>query len=529
MPAQRRGERFVSRVVVPVDIRHPVGRGEIAKIAEEANAPVGLSVGNHLRTMFDEVRKQRSLSKEQMDALVRSYLDAELDQVESRYLSIYGPKGLDHPETEGGNVFAHDRAERADELLSSADIAPITPRAKSLLDMAGLSLDESSLEFRQFCLRLLDAQRTAAVAEIRASSGDPSALLRTAASAVTQEKPKAVSQGSPQLSECITRFLAFKDAQKSWDSRTRSTNVACYAELVSLVGDKPAAEVTKADLSDFYQKVPQLPSRGGTKFKGKSAAELIELTKDMDIPRLAPKSVNKRFQLARSLWNWMEKQDIVAKNIAADVLPDVRTGKGREARDAFSDTEVLAILSTVEGTKHREQWHKWIAPVLAFSGMRLQEACGLRKQDIKKVDGIWCFNIEEHDQRGLKNETTARLVPIHTQLVKACLLKYIESVREGNLWGLREGVRDADSGRVSKWLNRVIDKAIGHDAKKVAHSWRHTIATKLKGHDVPEYVIAELVGHENDSITTGRYGKKVDVSRLRKALELITFKAFQVQ
>jgi integrase len=515
-------------------LRQEIQRGEIVKSLNgrlgQAARLAALHWEGHCRAMFDEVRRKRSLSREQMDALVSSYLDAELDQVEHRYLNIYGPKGPEHPETEGGNVWASDRAEHADSLISSADITPVIPLAKQLLDGAGLSLDESSLEFRQLCVRLLDVQRKAAVAEIRATNGDPSALLRDR---IVGAPPSAdVSQGEPQgplLSQAVAQFLAFKDAHKSWDDRTRGINMACYAELVSLVGDKPVTQITKADLTEFYKAVPKLPSNAAKKFPGKPAAELVELTKDMDLPRLAPKSINKRFALARSLWSWMAKQDIVAKNIS-EILEDVPVGKGREARDAFTDAEVLAILKKVEEatasrtSRHKERWHRWIAPVLAFSGMRLQEACGLRKQDVRQVDGIWCFDVAEHDDRGLKNETTARLVPIHSQLIKMGLLKHIEGVPEGNLWGLRADARDADSGRVSKWINRRIDQAIGSDRKKVAHSWRHTIATKLKNQDVPEYVIAEIVGHENDSITTGRYGKRVDVARLRKALELMKFK-----
>ena len=48
---------------------------------------------------------------------------------------------------------------------------------------------------------------------------------------------------------------------------------------------------------------------------------------------------------------------------------------------------------------------------------------------------------------------------------------------------------------------------------------RHTFATRLKAADVQDHTISELLGHEVESITTGRYGKKLDVSRLREAVE----------
>jgi integrase len=48
---------------------------------------------------------------------------------------------------------------------------------------------------------------------------------------------------------------------------------------------------------------------------------------------------------------------------------------------------------------------------------------------------------------------------------------------------------------------------------------RHTFATRLKAADVQDHTISELLGHEVESITTGRYGKKLDVSTLREAVE----------
>jgi integrase len=48
---------------------------------------------------------------------------------------------------------------------------------------------------------------------------------------------------------------------------------------------------------------------------------------------------------------------------------------------------------------------------------------------------------------------------------------------------------------------------------------RHTFATRLKAADVQDHTISELLGHEVESIQTGRYGKKLDVSRLREAVE----------
>ena len=64
------------------------------------------------------------------------------------------------------------------------------------------------------------------------------------------------------------------------------------------------------------------------------------------------------------------------------------------------------------------------------------------------------------------------------------------------------------------------------DKKKVLHSTRHTFITKLKQLDIQDHLISELVGHTVESITVGRYGKKLDVKALSKAIEMLGFQIY---
>ena len=47
--------------------------------------------------------------------------------------------------------------------------------------------------------------------------------------------------------------------------------------------------------------------------------------------------------------------------------------------------------------------------------------------------------------------------------------------------------------------------------------------TKLKALGVEEYLIAQLLGHANANITTGRYGKSVSVRALQGVVERIAY------
>jgi integrase len=54
---------------------------------------------------------------------------------------------------------------------------------------------------------------------------------------------------------------------------------------------------------------------------------------------------------------------------------------------------------------------------------------------------------------------------------------------------------------------------------------RHTFATRLKTADVQDHTISELLGHEVESITVGRYGKRLDVRKLRDAVQKLDVRA----
>ena len=77
--------------------------------------------------------------------------------------------------------------------------------------------------------------------------------------------------------------------------------------------------------------------------------------------------------------------------------------------------------------------------------------------------------------------------------------------------------------RVSKWFGRWRRRHGVTSKRKVLHSLRNTVATRLKYAGVEEFAIAEVVGHENPNITTGRYGARLDVGRLAEVVAKLNY------
>lgn len=117
-----------------------------------------------------------------------------------------------------------------------------------------------------------------------------------------------------------------------------------------------------------------------------------------------------------------------------------------------------------------------------------------------------------------------RLVPIHPELIRLGLLDYVASLENGKLWPNLSPDKYGRWGlRFGNWYSRFNRKEITKDPKKCFHSFRHTVANQLKQKGISETLIAELIGHKNDNITTGRYDKSYNVALLKKALGVIEY------
>jgi integrase len=322
----------------------------------------------------------------------------------------------------------------------------------------------------------------------------------------------------PRLSESVDAYCALKVSHKAWTERTEEMHRAMYAELVAILSDPPAAAISKADLLAYQQAIAKLPVSAARRWTGLDAKQVLDKTAALDVPRLSAKSQNKRLVAVKSLFGWMALADIIERDPSV-VLQAVPEGRPEDARLPLSNDEVVAFIAKCEesGT---EAAHPWLPKVCAYGGLRLDEAGQLQRDDIVQVDGVWCYRITAGDGRKIKTRNAARLIPIHSAIL-GDVLAYREARPKGNLWGLTKG-KTGYTANVGKWFARRLDTIVD-DRRKTFHSLRHTIATALKTQGVEEYLIAQLLGHANASITSGRYGKNVPPVALRDVVERIAY------
>ncbi|MFL1875985.1 DUF6538 domain-containing protein [Hansschlegelia beijingensis] len=161
----------------------------------------------------------------------------------------------------------------------------------------------------------------------------------------------------------------------------------------------------------------------------------------------------------------------------------------------------------------------WVPIILAYSGMRRDEACGLAVDDVGFVDGAAYFMVRGNKFRRLKNEVSERNILAHPELIRLGFVGYVEKIRAVGHELLFPDLYSASSrGQLGDRFYKEIASVI----KKYAaspHGYRHFFNDQLKKAGVAEEFRQDLMGHTGRSETTNRYCDPIEVMKQRKLLE----------
>jgi integrase len=168
----------------------------------------------------------------------------------------------------------------------------------------------------------------------------------------------------------------------------------------------------------------------------------------------------------------------------------------------------------------------WIALIAAYSGARLEELAQLSAGDVRKVDGVLCFDLHRGNGNKIKTGAGVRFVPVHSKLVAAGFLKYRDTLPSGSR--LFPGLSNKNNkdekfgGAVSDAFRRWLAEAGLKRPGLVLHSMRHTVRTKIRNSGFAESFIDWITGHEQGTIG-GNYGEAPEPKVLAKAIEKINY------
>lgn len=505
----RRDATYYHRVRVPRDLVTVIGKREM-KRSLGTNDPLvarrrGGKASQFADTIFENVRNNRMLTQDRIDALVRTYYEAILSEDEIRRVSDR-PEDFqwrDVPE----RFFLESLGETDDEIdaaIRASGRHPLDLIAEwqacgdedqlkawlrgnewwSMLTMAedflgehGIPKNEEDPKFRVLCLRLLRAHiealqtiqsrdkgewcREPRDSILKGNIGYPAPPVAFSPQPPTPP-PVALSKSktSPAekpIGDLITMFLKEKE-RSGVVAKTVDELKRALRWMVDFFGaDKPASSYTKAEIVEYKTVLSELPARWQVHYPTATMREAIERGKMDGRPTMEVQALNgKRLQPVDQFFQWAADNAFIEINPARGVRITVAKGvKSAKKRDGFTAEQLNAMFRTPTYTGKKSAYHwkepgsylpkdecYWIPLVALFTGGRRREICQLLTADVREIDGIPCIDINEEGTKSTKNAHSIRTIPVHPELKSLGFLEYVEARRGAN----KKALFDADPG-----------------------------------------------------------------------------------
>jgi integrase len=485
-----RHRTYFLRLSIPPSLRHHFsGRDKIV----ETLATDSLSEAERERdrrvaayqARFERLRTGAPPTGEELDAVAKGEYDRTV-ATERLVRTFVGPR----------RVLPEERAwfnRLLDWSIEHQASAEIAEAAKKL----GFTIEPGSSLYRELGRKIIEARMS--------GGGGGTLLTLTEDEAPTVPPTTAAAPFVPPASKGERFSEAFAAHVHELErTSTRATTIASYRQKAGVFQawckDAPLASITRAKAADF------LAELGKTR-KNATVNQYVAL-------------LGAVFECARRRGRFTGDNGFQKQKRKAEV----------ESYEAFTDAELATLFGSatfeVSPKEHSTRTAlPWAALIACYSGLRREEVAQLRVKDLREVDGVWAFDVTP-DAGKLKTKGSARIVPVHSRLIAAGLLKYHAGLRDGRLFpGLK--ARKSKGGKLGAALGDAFEKwrkGLGLDRDGLCfHSFRHGLGEALERAAVSETDAARILGHDIPGMSFGTYSGGPGLKRLRDVVEQVRF------
>ena len=416
----------------------------------------------------------------------------------------------------------------------------IEKEVQGVLKRKELSIDEKSLEFKQLRKQFLELRliRNTWKKELLNESGkniedirkeifqkfsikdEPQSIQEIQTSPTIKETVKTTSvekDGSPKISEVKDEFIRER-LLSGFSPKSTSEINSTLQDLIEIVGDKPIGQISMKDSREFKNVISRLPKhRTQTpRYRGLTINEILKLD---GVKGQEPKNINKLIYRVRIFFKWLRNnyREYVPENYFEGLT--VESKKVNKPRDGFTGDELKKIFNsnnylynTIRYRRNLIKLPKFYIPLLGlFTGMRLDEICQLKLEDVYKDGKYDVIRVQISDDTKLKNIQSERIIPIHPILKKLGFVDYCDYLKRKKkdrvFWELNKD-RDGYGRNIGRFFMKYLKKiGVWEYQNKVFHSLRHTFITNLLQNGVREELVNGLDGHKQRTMSTTVYFK----------------------
>ena len=331
------------------------------------------------------------------------------------------------------------------------------------------------------------------------------------------EVQEPVGDVSPKLSETKEEFIGERLLSGFSPKSTRELE-STIDDLIEIIGDIPILKVTPNNARDFKKIISSLPKyrNQSPRYRGLTIKQILSLD---GVEGQEPKNINKLIYRVRVFFKWL-------KNNYSEYVPQnhfdglsIQEKKFDKPRDIFTNKELHKIFdttpflnNTIRNPHRRNKLASFFVPIVAIhTGMRLEEICQLRLEDVYKEGTVDIIRVTISKETKLKTVTSQRIVPIHENLKRVGFLEYCNYMKkqkkERVFWDLTKS-RDGYGRNIGRYFMEYLRKVGVYEFQsKVFHSLRHSFITNLLQNGVREEVVNGLCGHKQKTMSTTIYFK----------------------
>ena len=186
-----------------------------------------------------------------------------------------------------------------------------------------------------------------------------------------------------------------------------------------------------------------------------------------------------------------------------------------QSRQPISIQDIKKVQSLCRET---DDEMRWLIALISDTGMRLGEAAGLLKKDIKLNDRIPHVDLKPHSWRSLKTKGSQRCIPLVGAALwasKRLLEANDDSIFAFPRYSDETGCKaNSASGGLNKWLHQYVPENC------VIHSFRHSLRDRLRAVECPSDIVDAIGGWKTSGVGHG-YGNGYPLEVLEKWMSSI--------
>lgn len=356
--------------------------------------------------------------------------------------------------------------------LTCSDVSVVEATANQILAGEGLKAHPKSEVYTEFCEKLLETEVD---------------ILREQRARLEGKKQPTPSMPLPiRMQPTLTDYLTVWENAKERPLKTRETASRMVEMWNELMGDMPAALITKELAKEFRDKLME--------------------------QQLSAATIRNRLGLLRAVVNnYFEEKHIEGvvnpfhKIRVNDAGQRKRAAKDRRAFDMWELNTLYSLSFFAERQMPKGQAREagfWAPLMGPFVGARIEEIAQMRLVDVEIINGTWTLRICDLDKetQGLKTKNSFRRVPIHDELVKLGFLQYVCDLKRRGETRLFPSLKCENkyarwSNELGKWFGRFLKKAGMDSAQLDYHAFRYNFKQRLTQCGVADEVRDALLGH----------------------------------